>query len=76
MLDTLLCVTDPRSAAERTIVLDDALLSALRLAVRALEEQVIAARAGAELTGAPAPDMDEYLAAADCLRTVVASRPR
>ena len=61
-----------RDDGATTVVVDDALRTALRIAIRALEEQVAAARASAELTGMATPDVTVYRDAAERLRAVVA----
>ena len=55
-------MTDP------VLVLDEPLRSALRVAVRVLEEQAAAARAPSGRAGTPAPEVELYLDAADRLR--------
>jgi hypothetical protein len=57
--------------ATTLLTLDDEVRSALRMAIRALEDCVAAAVAGAELTGATRPDIASYESAAVRLREVL-----
>jgi hypothetical protein len=69
-LGRLLSVTNGRERWP-VVVLDDDLCIALRVAVRALEDQAAAARASASLTGAATPEVSAYREAAARLRAVL-----
>ena len=64
-------MTDGPVDAPRSVVLDEGLVSALRVAVRCLEESVASARTSAEITGSAAPEVALFRAAAERLRAVV-----